>query len=91
MSNRKFLDQAGVQYLWSQLSLKDYPNNETLIAVLNAIDETKVDKFIDHIVIDDYTVTFHFTNGIAIKKKYTNGPSGNQKGWKNKKLNQMEG
>lgn len=58
---------------------------------IDEFDETKVDKFIDHIVIDDYTVTFHFTNGIAIKKKYTNGPSGNQKGWKNKKLNQMEG
>ena len=58
---------------------------------IDEFDETKVDKFIDHIVIDDYTVTFYFTNGIAIKKKYTNGPSGNQKGWKNKKLNQMEG
>ena len=41
---KKFLDQAGVQYLWSQLSLEDYPNNETLIAVLNAIDTTKADK-----------------------------------------------
>lgn len=41
---KKFLDQAGVQYLWSRLSLEDYPNNETLIAVLNAIDATKADK-----------------------------------------------
>lgn len=41
---KKFLDQAGVQYLWSKLSMEDYPNNETLIAVLNAIDETKADK-----------------------------------------------
>lgn len=41
---KKFLDKAGVQYLWSKLSLEDYPNNETLIAVLNAIDETKADK-----------------------------------------------
>lgn len=40
----KFLDEKGVQHLWSQLSLEDYPNNETLIAVLNAIDETKADK-----------------------------------------------
>ena len=44
IDEKKFLDQAGVQYLWSQLSLEDYPNNETLIAVLNAIDETKADK-----------------------------------------------
>ena len=40
----KFLDEKGVQHLWSQLSLEDYPNNEMLIAVLNAIDETKADK-----------------------------------------------
>ena len=43
-NEKKFLDQAGVQYLWSQLSMEDYPNNETLIAVLNAIDQTKADK-----------------------------------------------
>lgn len=41
---KKFLDQAGVQYLWSRLSMEDYPNNETLIAVLNAIDATKANK-----------------------------------------------
>lgn len=35
---KKFLDAEGVKYLWSKVSLKDYPNNETLIAVLNAID-----------------------------------------------------
>ena len=37
----KFLDEKGVQYLWSKISMEDYPNNETLIAVLNAIDQTK--------------------------------------------------
>lgn len=41
---KKFIDQKGVEYLWSQLSLEDYPNNEVLMAVLNAIDETKADK-----------------------------------------------
>ena len=41
---KKFLDQAGVQYLWSKLSLEDYPNNQDLITVINAIDETKADK-----------------------------------------------
>ena len=40
----KYLDQAGVEYLWSKLSLEDYPNNELLIAVINAIDENKADK-----------------------------------------------
>lgn len=41
---QKFLDAKGVEYLWSRLSLEDYPNNETLVAVLNAIDTTKADK-----------------------------------------------
>lgn len=39
-----FLDKNGVRYLWSQLSLEDYPNNEVLVAVINAIDESKADK-----------------------------------------------
>lgn len=40
----KYLDAEGISYLWKQLSLEDYPNNETLIAILNAIDENKMDK-----------------------------------------------
>lgn len=39
-----FIDEKGVEYLWKKISLEDYPNNEMLIAVLNAIDETKLDK-----------------------------------------------
>ena len=41
---KKYLDAEGLQYLWSKLSLEDYPNNELLIAVINAIDEGKADK-----------------------------------------------
>ena len=40
----KVLTEDGLKILWSQVNLNDYPNNETLIAVLNAIDETKADK-----------------------------------------------
>lgn len=40
----KYLDEKGLQHLWSKISMEDYPNNETLIAVLNAIDQTKLDK-----------------------------------------------
>lgn len=38
---QKFLDAEGIKYLWSKISMEDYPNNETLIAILKAIDETK--------------------------------------------------
>ena len=41
---KKFLDQTGVQHLWSKINMQDYPNNETLMAVIAAIDETKADK-----------------------------------------------
>ena len=36
---KKYLDAAGLEFLWSKISMEDYPNNETLIAILNAIDE----------------------------------------------------
>lgn len=42
--NIKYLDQEGLKYLWSKISMEDYPNNETLIAILNAIDSTKANK-----------------------------------------------
>lgn len=40
----KFIDRNGLKVLWNQISLKDYPNNETLMAVIDSIDETKADK-----------------------------------------------
>lgn len=40
----KFLDENGVQHLWSKINMQDYPNNNTLMAVINAIDETKANK-----------------------------------------------
>lgn len=40
----KYLDAEGIKYLWSKINMQDYPNNETLMAVINAIDETKADK-----------------------------------------------
>ena len=30
-----YLDYEGVKYLWSKISMEDYPNNETLIAKYN--------------------------------------------------------
>ena len=44
INEKKFLDQEGVKYLWSKISMEDYPNNETLVTVIEAIDETKADK-----------------------------------------------
>jgi hypothetical protein len=41
---KKFLDYEGVKYLWSKINIQDYPNNEILMDVIEAIDETKADK-----------------------------------------------
>lgn len=43
-NNQHFLDADGVKYLYSALSLQDYPNNDILSAILEAIDKTKVNK-----------------------------------------------
>ena len=40
----KVLTADGVKVLYDLLSLQDYPNNDILMAVINAIDETKADK-----------------------------------------------
>jgi hypothetical protein len=41
---KKFLDADGVKMLYDLLSLQDYPNNDILMAVISAIDTTKLDK-----------------------------------------------
>ena len=51
MDDKKYLDSTGIGYLWSKISMEDYPNNETLMAVIAAIDETKLDKD----VFEDYS------------------------------------
>lgn len=40
----KVLDAEGVKVLFDLLSLQDYPNNDVLMAVINAIDNTKLDS-----------------------------------------------
>lgn len=44
MAQKKFLDATGIEYLWRRLSLQDYPNNDVLVAVINALDDTKADR-----------------------------------------------
>lgn len=40
----KVLTADGVKVLYDLLSLQDYPNNDVLMAVIEAIDTTKLDK-----------------------------------------------
>ena len=41
---KKYLDAEGLQHLWSKINMQDYPNNDVLIKVIDAIDESKADK-----------------------------------------------
>ena len=73
---KKYLDQEGVAHLWSKINMNDYPNNELLMTVIDAIDETKADKdYVENLYtklnsntilgfycIEDVTI---ITNGIA--------------------------
>lgn len=40
---KSFLDFDGLIYLWSKINMQDYPNNDTLVNIINAIDDTKAD------------------------------------------------
>ena len=55
---KKFLDAEGVKYLWSKINMQDYPDNETLMDVIEAIDETKADKkdLYHNILIENYII-----------------------------------
>lgn len=81
---KKFLDIEGVKTLFSSLSLQDYPNNETLVAILNAIDETKADRteiptatsdlendsgFLANSIFSYEEWTFVFSDGTEVVKK----------------------
>lgn len=57
---------------------------------IEVFDEEKVDAFIDKVIIFKNHVTFRFINGVEITKEYSNGPSGNQKGWKNKQVKESD-
>ena len=42
MKMKKFLDQTGISVIWSKIE-NNYPTNDDLTNIVNAIDETKAD------------------------------------------------
>ena len=48
-SEKKFLDSQGLEYLWSKINMQDYPNNDALVAIIDAIDESKADKIAEYL------------------------------------------
>lgn len=58
---------------------------ESDFTIITEFAPEKVEKFITKVIVRRWTVTFVFYNGVEITRAYTNGPSGNQVGWKQKK------
>lgn len=48
---------------------------------ITEFDEEKVKKFITKVIVEDYTVSFVFYNGVTYTRTYTNGKPGNKPGW----------
>ena len=49
---------------------------------IEEFDEAKLKLFIEKIIIiEEKHVIFRFFNGVEITKEYTNGKSGNKRGW----------
>ena len=49
-------------------------------------DESKVETFLDYAVMTPKKITFVFINGVEISREYTNGASGNAKGWYDRRM-----
>ena len=48
---------------------------------LNKFDGAQVGRFLREAIVQDWTVAFHFKNGVTITLPYTNGTAGNKAGW----------
>ena len=68
------VNNALLKYSLKNITKKD-------LQTISIFDEDKVDKFINKVIITRYKVKFIFINGIEIEKEYSNGQSGNKKGW----------
>ncbi|MDD3383688.1 MAG: hypothetical protein PHX46_02620 [Bacilli bacterium] len=80
-----------IKELTDKISISEIRNMvKTDCKELVVFDEQKVEIFLEKVKIFKNKVTFRFINGVEITKKYSNGPSGNQKGWKKKQVKEKQ-
>ena len=62
---KKFLDQDGVETLWTRVLEQDYSSNQTLMAVIEAVDEAKADKSTEYRIVesDEYALAISDAEG----------------------------
>jgi hypothetical protein len=58
---------------------------------LTEFDPQAVTRFLSKAVIGKSVAAFHFKNGVVIEREFSNGPSGNQVGWMDKKRKKEKG
>ena len=63
----------------SKVRIKGVSNKD--FAKIEAFDKDKVDKFLNNVKVYKYELEFNFVGNVTIRKPYTNGKSGNKKGW----------
>ena len=59
---------------------------KTDLVPITEYDESKVETFLDYAVMTPKKITFIFINGVEISREYTNGASGNAKGWYGRRM-----
>ena len=59
---------------------------KTDLVPITEYDESKVETFLDYAVMTPKKITFIFINGVEISREYTNGASGNAKGWYDRRM-----
>ncbi len=62
---------------------------KTDLVPITEYDESKVKTFLDYAVMTPKKITFIFINGVEISREYTNGASGNAKGWYDRRIERL--
>ena len=60
--------------------------NKSDLVPITEYDKEKVEIFLDYVVMTPKKITFVFINGVEISREYTNGASGNTKGWYDRRM-----
>ena len=60
--------------------------NKSDLVPITEYDKEKVEIFLDYVVMTPKKITFVFINGVEISREYTNGASGNAKGWYDRRM-----
>lgn len=80
-----------IDKIYSEISNREVRGvSRTDLVYISEFDAEKVDKFLDYVTMYPKKVEFTFMNGAKISRYYSNGASGNKKGWLERKKERMK-